>query len=399
MKIDYTHYIGKNINNWTILSFFVHTSKIGNSHIKCKAKCNVCKNIKNRSFYSIKSGKSKSCGCDKGEDVSGKKWGDLIAIKRTKDYIKKCGKPETVWTFLCKKCNQHKDIMLFSVKNGNTKSCGCEGSYNEISLKKRIKKVHGNKIIIDFSTFKSAKEKALFFDIEYGKFWKNVHCIIEGDRHPKYGKAQQTKKLRLAKKEILIRIKEKHGNTLTIDFSTYIASSKKCRFIDSKYGEFWTRLSPILKGHAHPKRGQAKYKKNCREKYGVDHPMQRPEIALKNAKSQKFCHKIIHWKTKEKIIATGSYEREVIRYLNKNKIDFLWQPETFILPKKVLTTPTGSKTSYRPDLYLIKEKKWVEIKGWMRGPAQPKWDWFKTQFPTAELWNKKILRKMGIMVN
>jgi hypothetical protein len=33
----------------------------------------------------------------------------------------------------------------------------------------------------------------------------------------------------------------------------------------------------------------------------------------------------------------------------------------------------------------------------MRKDAQVKWDWFKTQFPTAELWNKEKLKEMGLL--
>ena len=45
----------------------------------------------------------------------------------------------------------------------------------------------------------------------------------------------------------------------------------------------------------------------------------------------------------------------------------------------------------------INENKWVEIKGYMRPHSQLKWDWLKTQFPDAELWDKKKLKEMGIL--
>lgn len=33
----------------------------------------------------------------------------------------------------------------------------------------------------------------------------------------------------------------------------------------------------------------------------------------------------------------------------------------------------------------------------MSTKARIKWDWFKTQFPTAELWDKAKLKDMGIL--
>jgi hypothetical protein len=84
----------------------------------------------------------------------------------------------------------------------------------------------------------------------------------------------------------------------------------------------------------------------------------------------------------------------VVDYLNINKIDFLWQPRTFVT--SILTTK-GAYSTYRPDMYLIDVGVWVEIKGYMRPHSQIKWDWFLTQFPNAELWNEPKLKMMGIL--
>ncbi len=78
----------------------------------------------------------------------------------------------------------------------------------------------------------------------------------------------------------------------------------------------------------------------------------------------------------------------MVDYLNSNKIDFLWQPKTFKMP--------NGKT-YRPDLFLVNENKWIEIKGYMRPKSKIKWDWFLTQHPNSELWNESRLREMGIL--
>ena len=88
------------------------------------------------------------------------------------------------------------------------------------------------------------------------------------------------------------------------------------------------------------------------------------------------------------MICVGGYEAKAVEYLNKNQINFEWQPQVFKMP--------NGKT-YRPDLFLIDDQIWIEIKGWMRKDAQEKWDWFLVQFPTAELWDRKKLKEMQIL--
>lgn len=93
----------------------------------------------------------------------------------------------------------------------------------------------------------------------------------------------------------------------------------------------------------------------------------------------------------------GSWESSVIDYLNNNKINYDWQPKTFNIPKEVYLTPKGNKATYRPDLFLIDEQKWVEIKGWFRDDSQIKWDWFKSEYPNSELWDQKKLKELRIL--
>ena len=124
------------------------------------------------------------------------------------------------------------------------------------------------------------------------------------------------------------------------------------------------------------------------ETYGVDHPMKVASIALKNAKSSTKSIIKYHWKTGDELVCVGSYEAKTVDRLNKSKTDFLWQPEVFALS-------TGK--TYRPDLFLVNENKWVEIKGWMRKDAQEKWDEFQIIQPNSELWDKNKLKSMGIL--
>jgi len=75
-------------------------------------------------------------------------------------------------------------------------------------------------------------------------------------------------------------------------------------------------------------------------------------------------------------------------YLNKNKIDFNWQPQVFLMP--------NDKT-YTPDFYLPDQNLWIEIKGYFRKDALEKWEWFHKNYFNSELWNKEKLVKMKIL--
>ena len=58
------------------------------------------------------------------------------------------------------------------------------------------------------------------------------------------------------KKLTIEQIKSRLPSHTKIDESTYITTKKKARFIDDQYGEFWTKVSSVLKGTNHPTRGR-----------------------------------------------------------------------------------------------------------------------------------------------
>jgi len=86
------------------------------------------------------------------------------------------------------------------------------------------------------------------------------------------------------------------------------------------------------------------------------------------------------------VICTASYEKKVVEWLNKNEIDFDWQIE--------FDMPDGRK--YFCDLYLKKENKYVEIKGYFWKDAKEKWYWFHENYSNSELWNYDIIRNLMI---
>ena len=265
-------------------------------------------------------------------------------------------------------------------------------------------------ITLDSSTYKGMDQKARFIDSEYGEWWARPDCVINRKSdHKKRGLLKGGRQRRIPISKVLNRAK-KLG--ISLDTSTYEGMHKKARFIDPKLGEWWSSPDKVLnRGQRHPLGKGERFKQTCLTKYGVTSVSQLPshkekyritclkkygkdshnkvrEISLKQTKGLNRLTVLFHWKTLEPLDCIGSYEVKTIKWLNVNKIDYLWQPQTFLLP---------DGTTYRPDLFLIKEDKWVEIKGWSRDKFKKKWAYFILDHPTAELWTRKILKSKGIL--
>ena len=65
-------------------------------------------------------------------DLTGKKFGKLLVIKRDKNYIAPCGSIIAQWLCKCD-CGNKTVVSTRKLKSGNTKSCGC---YHKEKLKK-----------------------------------------------------------------------------------------------------------------------------------------------------------------------------------------------------------------------------------------------------------------------
>lgn len=63
---------------------------------------------------------------------------------------------------------------------------------------------------------------------------------------------------KLTIEEFKIKLKDKHGDTITIDEITYLDTKTKAKFIDKDYGDWWAQPKSILKGRGHKQRGLKK---------------------------------------------------------------------------------------------------------------------------------------------
>lgn len=95
---------------------------------KCKCECG---NIINATTSQLKRGLS-SCGCvSKRENLIGKKFGKLTVVAQADDYVSPKGFRMAKWHCKCE-CGNEIDVLGMSLKNGDTKSCGC---YNKTKIR------------------------------------------------------------------------------------------------------------------------------------------------------------------------------------------------------------------------------------------------------------------------
>lgn len=95
----------------------------------CQCDCGKCKNV---ATGSLKSGRTRSCGCYNKEvihdrcfeDLTGKRFGMLTVLYRSEN-IKRGNKERIAWHCACD-CGKEKDICAIDLKSGKVKSCGCQ---------------------------------------------------------------------------------------------------------------------------------------------------------------------------------------------------------------------------------------------------------------------------------
>lgn len=254
-------------------------------------------------------------------------------------------------------------------------------SYSLEEVIEKITELHPGSILLD-SSYKNVKTKINIICENSHKFSIPFAHIIN---HHWCSECIGLKTVTLAR--ITDFINTNHPGS-TILSKEVFNNRTKLEIVCEKGHSFNPIAKTVFKGHWCPICAPEKNKKTCLMKYGVEHSSQNKEIALKTAKSSNRSKIKLHWKTNEEMVCIGSYESKSVDYLNKNQIDFEWQPKVFKL--------LGNKT-YRPDLFIIGSNKWIEIKGYFRKDAQEKWNEFQKIQPNSELWDKSKLTSMGVL--
>lgn len=239
-------------------------------------------------------------------------------------------------------------------------------------------------IKVDYSTYTTAQQKCRFIDKEFGEFWAKPMKVFTGNsKHPGRRK-RPYKEVRLSREEVEARL---HSG-ITLDWSTYVSVRVKCRFIHPEHGEFWAYPYVVFKGCSGINGRADKMKRTFLKKYGVDHNMKRADLALKNAKGRSSSFIVPDWRTSgNKFVCVGSWEVLVLKFLKDNDINFEWQSTTFTFPG----------FTYRPDLFLPDENKFIEIKGLMRDRDAAKIAEVANLGYEIEVWDRDWLKSRNII--
>ena len=112
---------GKKYNMLTVVER-AENSKSGRARWRCLCDCG---NYTVVTSSNLKNGSVKSCGCKtRLDDLTGKQFGKLKVIKRGENKYDGRGKPIVMWECICD-CGNKIFVSSESLKSGNTRSCGC----------------------------------------------------------------------------------------------------------------------------------------------------------------------------------------------------------------------------------------------------------------------------------
>ena len=133
--------------------------------------------------------KTNSCGCDmRGhnlQDLSGQRFGILTAIERVDNKILPCGQHQTMWKCLCD-CGAVVNVRAATLKNGDTRSCGCIKSHGERIVSELLNSAN---VLYEreycFADCVNSKGNELKFDFAIFDNEKKLSCLIEyqGEQH------------------------------------------------------------------------------------------------------------------------------------------------------------------------------------------------------------------------
>ena len=104
---------------------------------RCQCECGGEKTV--AATYLL-NGHTKSCGCINSErkekqDITGPRWGNLVAVKHVGYRQSKRGNKKSVWLWQCD-CGNTKEIAVADVKHCGTRSCGCKAKKHISNLRK-----------------------------------------------------------------------------------------------------------------------------------------------------------------------------------------------------------------------------------------------------------------------
>lgn len=139
----------------------VDTSRAGNgAYWICKCDCGQTTSVWGAN---LRNGHTKSCGCLRETDITGKRYGRLVAIKKTKRGA------SGDWYWLCRcDCGGFAEVLRVSLTGGTTIGCGC---MKAVSNKRRRKKSADIFVTQLFSSYQSkSRERKIDFLLSFDDF-------------------------------------------------------------------------------------------------------------------------------------------------------------------------------------------------------------------------------------
>lgn len=161
--------------------------------VRQKCKCD-CGNEVIVFAGNLRKGNTSSCGCynidslrkNKPIDITGQRFGKLVAIRRVDDYISPSGNHSSKWECKCD-CGTIKEFHLNSLRRGLTNSCGCIGSSTgEAKIESILRRNNVNyRREYSFDGLVSSKGCKLRFDFSLFDSYGNILGLIEfqGPQH------------------------------------------------------------------------------------------------------------------------------------------------------------------------------------------------------------------------
>lgn len=109
---------------------------------------------------SLRNGSTKSCGCLKSPDLTGKRFGMLVVERKDEDYITGSGRRYTQWLCKCD-CGNTKKALTSYLTSGKTDNCGCQKGkrISEANTKDLTGQRFGKLVAIKRSGLKKYKSK------------------------------------------------------------------------------------------------------------------------------------------------------------------------------------------------------------------------------------------------
>lgn len=323
--------------------------------------------------------------------------------------------------------------------------------YRKLTLeqvKQEIVLCHGDTVHIVDDTYVSISRYASFVDCDYGTWTTLVYSVLNGCTHPHRAFKRIGKLLTLSLDEIIEKIKEKHGDSVTLVRDTFVGRKVPAKFVDVEHGEYWAKPHHVANGNGrHPLRAKARsrlgrltkvedvaqrvYEKHgdkiklCTETYvnmrarakfvhivhgewwarpdvvlrGAGHPSDRLKKAIT---TMRFFAPVCHWKTSEVCYPASGFEHAVLVWLNENRYDFNWQVP---IQTPMLTPIRKRPVVYNIDFYIKSgpfSDVFVEVKGtWNRRSGndggKAKWEWFHSTHLNSQLWMREDLKRLGII--